>query len=449
MVIQPGKLAFFWVLLLSFSLTHASNEAQRIALVIGNAGYQDMPLKNPANDARDMSAALTALGFQVVTKIDATQEEMEDAISYFGSQLGAGGVGLFYYAGHGVQVNGANYLIPLKARIKREKDVRYKAVDINQVLDEMGSANNGLNMVILDACRDNPLPRSFRSGQKGLAKMDGPKGTIIAYATGPGSTAMDGRGQNGVYTKHLLKAMRQPGLTVEDVFKQVLKKVDRETGGDQTPWVSSSFTGEFSFTLDMDERGLVIKVKPIDPLPEEVKQGAVNISTEPSNAVIRLEGAIAGHAPMSLNLDPGFYNISASLAGYETTQEKVWVQKGTPNNLQLILKPPQAKPVIPAPPQNVVKRPVPALDRYTAKMEIINYYRDKGQWKNVFMISKINKIRVLQRGRKAVVHARYRYVPVPKSRRSDSGTDTRKFFFRWNGKSWKLHRMGGHKSGKI
>jgi len=427
--------AFFGVFLFSFSSVYASAEKRRLALVIGNANYASMPLKNPANDARDMSTALTALGFEVVTKIDATQEEMEDAISAFGGQLANGGIGLFYYAGHGVQVNGANYLIPLKARIKREKDVRYKAVDINQVLDEMGSANNGLNMVILDACRDNPLPRSFRSGQKGLAKMDGPKGTIIAYATGPGSTAMDGNGQNGVYTKHLLDSMKQPGLSVEDVFKQVLRNVDRETGGQQTPWVSSSFTGEFSFTLSVDARGLVIKAKsnitPVEPVVS--KQVGVMIKTDPTNATIRLEGAVAGHAPMRLTLDPGFYHVSASLPGYAVAKEKVWVQKETLTQVQLVLK----------------KVGMPALSNATAKLKIINYYRDKGQWKNVFVISKISKIRVLQKGVNAIVHARYRYVPVPHSRRSDTGTDTRKFYFRWNGRSWQIRRMGPYQSGKV
>ncbi len=220
---------------------------RRTALVIGNARYKNTPLKNPQNDAREMAATLKSQGFSVTLKLDANQEEMEEAISDFGRKLVEGGVGLFYYAGHGVQVDGKNYLIPIGATIKRQKDVRYKAVNANQILDEMGYARNGLNIVIFDACRDNPLPRSFRSGKRGLARIEGPKGTLIAFATSPGSVAADGAGQNGTYTKYLLQHMKVQGLPVEQVFKRVLKDVNKETNGEQTPWVSSSFMGDFYF----------------------------------------------------------------------------------------------------------------------------------------------------------------------------------------------------------
>ena len=221
---------------------------RRIALIIGNSEYGELgQLSNPGNDAKDIAAALKQTGFSVDLLLNANQEQMEDAISEFGRKLTGGGVGLFYYAGHGIQADGENYLIPIGAKIERQKDVRYKAVDVGQVLSEMDYARNGLNIVILDACRNNPLPRSFRSGTRGLAKVEGPKGTIIGFATSPGSAASDGQERNGVYTKHLLQNIMTSKITVEQVFKRVLRGVDEETEGKQVPWMSSSFTGDFYF----------------------------------------------------------------------------------------------------------------------------------------------------------------------------------------------------------
>lgn len=222
-------------------------ERPRVALVVGNSRYQQAPLINPKHDAQDISKALDQLGFDVITAMDVDQRHFDQAIKKFGRRLQPGGVALFYYAGHALQVAGQNYMVPIKSGIERQSDVRYKAVNVGQVLGEMELAENSLNIVVMDACRDNPLPRSFRSGQRGLARMDGPKGTIIAYATSPGSVASDGAGRNGVYTKYLLKYMNQSGLSVEEVFKKVLQGVDKETDGHQIPWLSSSFTGDFYF----------------------------------------------------------------------------------------------------------------------------------------------------------------------------------------------------------
>jgi uncharacterized caspase-like protein len=196
-----------------------------------------------------MATRLNNLGFDVTLILNTRQEQMEQAIHEFGRQLYQGGVGLFYYAGHGVQVNGENYLIPVNAHIESESDVRYKAVNIGQLLGKMGEARNGLNIVILDACRDNPFAKEFRSASRGLAVVNSSavKGTLIAYATSPGKVASDGEDRNGVYTKHLLMALQTPGLPVEQVFKRVLQGVERETNGKQTPWTSSSFSGDFYF----------------------------------------------------------------------------------------------------------------------------------------------------------------------------------------------------------
>ncbi len=224
-------------------------QEKRTALIIGNSQYAIGALKNPAHDAQDMADTLKGLGFVVTLQLDGTQEKMEAAISQFGRELYKGGVGLFYYAGHGIQVGGENFLIPVNAKIESETDVRYKAVPMGQILGKMGEARNGLNIVILDACRDNPFSRGFRSSTRGLAVVSSAsaKGTLIAYATSPGKVASDGNSRNGLYTKHLLENMQTPGIPVEQVFKRVLQGVEQETQGKQSPWTSSSFSGDFYF----------------------------------------------------------------------------------------------------------------------------------------------------------------------------------------------------------
>ena len=219
----------------------------RTALVIGNAAYANGPLRNPVNDARAMGRALGGAGFEVILVENATQAGMQRAIRTFGDKLAKGGVGLFYYAGHGIQAKGRNYLVPVNAEIAREDEIEFDSVDVNLVLAKMDSAKNGLNIVILDACRNNPFARTFRSVQAGLAQMDAPTGTFIAFATAPGSVAADGAGENGVYTKYLLAEMAQPGMPIEQVFKQVRNGVMAETKGRQIPWESSSLRGEFAF----------------------------------------------------------------------------------------------------------------------------------------------------------------------------------------------------------
>ncbi len=231
-----------------FCIPHSSYAAaeQRIALVIGNSAYSSGPLKNPVNDATDIAAALQRLGFQVILKKNANLETMEGVIEDFGNRLKRGGVGLFYYAGHGVQVNGINYLIPVNAKINKESDVRYKAVDVGRILDEMANANNGMNIVLLDACRDNPFGKSFRSASRGLAIVsNSPSGSFISYSTSPGQVASDGEGKNSPYTRALLENISQPGLTINKVFMNVRSKVKKETG--QVPWELSSLEGDFYF----------------------------------------------------------------------------------------------------------------------------------------------------------------------------------------------------------
>jgi formylglycine-generating enzyme required for sulfatase activity len=222
----------------------------RIALVIGNSEYASGPLPNPANDAKLMGDSLTSLGFDVIARRNADQITMKRAIQEFGSRLekaGAGAVGLFYYAGHGIQLNGRNYLIPTTAKIDREGDVEIEAVSADWVIEQMRYARNQLNIVILDACRNNPFTRSMRSADHGLASMDAPAGIIIAYSTAPGSVAADGSGRDSPYTEALTRAMRDLHEPVEQVFKHVRVGVMNQTGGKQVPWEASSLTGDFYF----------------------------------------------------------------------------------------------------------------------------------------------------------------------------------------------------------
>jgi len=224
------------------------NPANRIALIIGNSEYAVSPLSNPGNDALDISDQLKQMGFNVSFLANADKKQMLEGIRQFGEDLqNKNSVGLFYYAGHGMQVNGRNFLIPVDADINLEHQIEYEAVDVGRVLAAMESAQNLMNMVVLDACRDNPFKRSFRSSTKGLAQMDAPSGTFIAYSTAPGQVAQDGDGRNGIYTQNLLKHLNTPGLTVEEMFKRVRVGVMAETGKQQVPWESSSLVGVFYF----------------------------------------------------------------------------------------------------------------------------------------------------------------------------------------------------------
>lgn len=252
----PRSSRSFWLLLIAhasvlilvqlLSGTVSAADDKRVALVIGNNKYPSAALKNPVNDATAMAKTLQEMGFEVILRTDVNQRQLNRAITEFGEKLTRGSVGLFYYAGHGLQARGRNFLVPVDAEITSENAVSTEAVDVERVLDQLGSAR--LSMVILDACRNNPFERRFRSGSgSGLAQIDAPAGTVIAYATSPGKVALDGEGTHGTYTDALLKAIQVPGQRIEDVFKQVRINVMRATGNQQVPWESSSLTGDFTF----------------------------------------------------------------------------------------------------------------------------------------------------------------------------------------------------------
>lgn len=235
------------VLCMCFPSSLPAAPESRTALVIGNSTYSSGPLKNPVNDATDMAAVLKRLGFNVILHRNASHQTMEDAIREFGRKLRKDrGVGLFYYAGHGMQIGGVNYLIPIGARVDKETDVKFQAVNSEMILAEMENAGNAMNIVVLDACRDNPFGRSFRSASRGLAIIsNAPTGTFISYSTGANQLAKDGDGRNSPYTKALLTNIDKPGLTINRVFMNVRSTVMKETG--QVPWELSSLVGDFYF----------------------------------------------------------------------------------------------------------------------------------------------------------------------------------------------------------
>lgn len=233
--------------------TVSSVNERRVALVIGNATYKVNSLKNPVNDSTDMARSLRSVGFDVIEANNTTLAQMREATRRFADRLGNSDVGLVYYSGHGVEVKGKNYLIPVNADIKREYEVVDQAFDANQFLEMMdnirGPNNKRVNILIVDACRNNELQKSWRSTNNGLARMDAPGGTFISFATAPGRVAADGTGRNSPYTKHLLQALKQPNVPIEQVFKVVRRNVMEETKGEQIPWENSSLVGDFYFTV--------------------------------------------------------------------------------------------------------------------------------------------------------------------------------------------------------
>jgi formylglycine-generating enzyme required for sulfatase activity len=338
--------------------------SNRVALVIGNSQYADNlgSLMNPVNDAMDISKKLKGFGFEVTTLKNATQHKMDDAISLFGQRISKDGViGLFYFAGHGVQVKGENYLIPIGSGITSEADVKYKAVNAGQILSQMDQANNGFNLVILDACRNNPFGRSFRSVSRGLARMDAPSGSLIFYATKPGQVAQDGAGRNGVFTEQLLKSMND-NLKIEDIFKDVAVKVSNKTNKEQEPWMEGVLYGNFYFNpslnLDISRQNRVVNESAEDSFIDfmdknDPNQLAAYLDVYPNgklstqfrtklnkNAPLKyklkivsnvkgrvfINGKYFGETELSANLEKKRHTIRIEKTGYEAFEQTIQLQ---------------------------------------------------------------------------------------------------------------------------
>ena len=264
---RPRGIAALGALLLAVFAGPAAAE-KRIALVVGNSAYQNITrLDNPRNDATLMAETLSSLGFTLIggrAQLDLDKPALDTSVQNFGRQIQGADVALFYYAGHGVQVSGSNYLVPVGANPTREADVDFQMVDVNLVLRQMQGSGTRLNMVILDACRNNPFgARGLRASDGGLAQMRAPEGTLISYATQPGSVAQDGSDGHSPYTKALAATIRLAGLDIFQTFNQVGLAVKRQTGGSQQPWVSSSpIDGTFYFVAPVAAASPQVAVAP-------------------------------------------------------------------------------------------------------------------------------------------------------------------------------------------
>ena len=247
------------IIVASFICACPARAETRLALVIGQSAYRSVPpLPNPTNDAKAVSEALTAAGFDVSTASDLSQNQMREAISNFASRVAGKGpdsIALVFYAGHGVQIDGENYLVPIDVEPKREADIPILAVRLNDVLNALTSIPNRMRIVLLDACRDDPFPDVNKTAAHGLAIVDakiGTPGTFVSFSTSPGAEADDGNGPHSPYTMALLPALKESGIPIEETFKHVRVAVNKATGGRQTPWDSSSLTENFEFVPDAD-----------------------------------------------------------------------------------------------------------------------------------------------------------------------------------------------------
>ncbi len=330
----------------------AAQSGRRVALLVGNGAYQKLPaLKNPANDAMDMGATLKRLGFDTEVLVDTNYQSLMEAAERFAGRLAGAEAGLFFYAGHGVQSAGVNYLIPVDAVIDQEYQLKFKTVSADYILEAMDSSGCTLSMVFLDACRNNPFA-SVRSLSRGLAmSTSSPTGAIIAYATDPGKTAADGAGRNGIFTSAILNHIGTPGLDIKEILDRVGSEVAETTRQEQTPWVSSKFYGKFYFVAGTGvaaagtapagakpDRGLAVIAGAASaaaaasaPTPAApVGTGSIVLAA-PADAIIRGSGPakFESHGGISADgLPSGSYNLEASGPGYTTTTAKVELKAG-------------------------------------------------------------------------------------------------------------------------
>ncbi len=256
---------------------------RRVALVIGNSSYTDKPLRNPANDAADLAAALKRMGFEVMERKNRTADQLRGDLSDFQDKLSPGAVGLFYFAGHGVQAGrGQNYLLPVGVTYKRERDAEAYGLEVGSVLRRMEDSGAALSLVILDACRDSPLPPEGRStASRGLGRMEAPSGSMIAFATAPGSIADDNAsGRNGLYTQHLLAAIEAPGVRLEDVFKRVRRGVEKDSNRRQSPEEIMKLTSDEPFYFRAGNAVQVASIKPEPVTPTARPRQASGLSLE-------------------------------------------------------------------------------------------------------------------------------------------------------------------------
>jgi uncharacterized protein (TIGR02145 family) len=321
-VIVMRKITIFITVVLFIMAGHIKLTAQantqpekRIALVIGNGNYQIGVLANPENDARAMKLALTKLGFEVEEYENLTQRQMKEAIDDFGMKLKNYDVGLCFYAGHGIQSKGVNYLIPVDANLKTEVNVEYDCVEADRILSFMEQSGAKVKILILDACRNNPFERSWSRGfgGNGLAQMLAPKGTLIEYATAPDKTASDGSGNNGLYTSAILSNIFSPDEDITLVFRKVRAEVVSKSNSQQVPWEASSLVGTFYFN---PQNGIVESDQP------QVFQPAMKIASVPVISTPEITGKTPFGSSLNVNVtDDGGAQVVARGVCYSTTPD--------------------------------------------------------------------------------------------------------------------------------
>ncbi len=333
-------------------LAFASGSERRVALVVGNNSYLYAPdLQNAANDANDLSAALTGLGFDVQMLVDADLRTLDRAIDEFIAKLSPGDVALFHYSGHGIQFGGENYLIPTDFKLKDPASVRYDAYSASKLHDRMAGASSRLNILMLDACRNNGF-QSARSSSGGLAMMNAAEGSFIAFATGPGMTADDGRdGRNGLFTAHLLEAIEEPGLTLDEVFNRVRQDVYDESGNRQLPWTSSSVIGDFFFRWKTPEAA---------PEPEP--------APEPTPTPGRIDLELTFWESIQNGVNPAMFEayLSKYPEGHFAELARIRLDDLAAPPAPLVEQPTVAPPPVEEPPAPVVEPPAPVVEQPTA-----------------------------------------------------------------------------------
>ena len=314
-------------------LSQTSNSFQpqsKIALVIGNGNYLSGTLANPENDARAMKVALQNAGFTVLEYENLSQSQMKKAIDDFGTKLKNNEVGLFFYAGHGIQSKGYNYLIPVDAELRSEQQIEYDCVQADRVLALMEASGAKVNILILDACRNNPFERSWTrsSTGKGLAFMNAPGGTLIAYATSPGSTASDGSGNNGLYTSAILESMQIPDITIIQMFQYVRAIVSQKSNKQQIPWESTSLTGDFYFNRVENATSEFQKEAGVAKLNEISTREEMDYITDPRDNEKYKTVKIGNQIWMAENLRTSRFNDGTPVP--LVTDGVVWAELTTP-----------------------------------------------------------------------------------------------------------------------
>jgi uncharacterized caspase-like protein len=236
------------ILQIAFLQLFAQNDRKHIALLIGNSKYSKAKVKSPENDALLLAEELKEKGFDVIACTNLTIREMKIQMQEFEDKLKQiNGIALFFYSGYGLQFNGQNYLVPIDAQINKEQDIELEAIDIQKLIGEMEIAKNALNLIILDASRENPFSKIVKKKDNGLAIIDPPLGTLVAYSTTPGNYSVENDGDNSLYIRELVRAIKMPGLKMEEIFKKVRKQVYKKTNGLQSTWENSSLFNDFYF----------------------------------------------------------------------------------------------------------------------------------------------------------------------------------------------------------